>query len=467
MENVCKWCGDPHAAFRHSARAGRVTSSGTMLVIAIGRRTPHLVPTVLGRSGTRPVASVMTASNGVVSPLHRCDRPGQADCSRRVLQASLGRLPATAFLGVQPPFRRPNPRGAAAPCHLFCGLPGRTHGGHSRTGDPVYHPAGGRDADVGPGSHLGLCPTAILGQVEYRSMTLLSSSGCTQVARGCTGAATSLTAGDWAPSTRRGTVVARARYPRPGRAVPGGSEAWGLRMPSQAGRLVPDGDPAHRQRPARGAVRAERGTGGCRVAADSRFLTAEEPDRVIPVAGPAGPALHSPAGIHHVWAEPGEAPAFRFDVAPHALSARAAAQPHPAVRTHCDHHPGASRQRKPGCSAYPGEAVPRSAPSSRRPDTSACFLLVLMSVSLPDPRRRPLARLAGLTRGRRSDLGCLGRAGWTVVAGLPHSFGLIHTETWAGSRAWCTTPARSSRTESRSTVSFSRAANAATVDSAS
>ncbi len=58
-------------------------------------------------------------------------------------------------------------------------------------------------------------------------------------------------------------------------------------------------------------------------------------------------------------------------------------------------------------------------------------------------------------------------AGWTVVAGLPHSCGLIHTETWAGSRAWCTTPARSSRTESRSTVSFSRAANAATVDSAS
>jgi hypothetical protein len=105
--------------------------------------------------------------------------------------------------------------------------------------------------------------------------------------------------------------------------------------------------------------------------------------------------------------------------------------------------------------------------SSRRRDTSACFLLVLMSVSLPDPRRRPLARVAGLTRGRRSDLGCLGRAGWTVVAGLPQPGGLIHTEMWAGSRAWCTTPARSFRTESRSTVSFSRAANAATVDSAS
>jgi len=43
----------------------------------------------------------------------------------------------------------------------------------------------------------------------------------------------------------------------------------------------------------------------------------------------------------------------------------------------------------------------------------------------------------------------------------PQSRWLIHTETWAGSRAWCTTPARSSRTESRSTASFKRAANAA------
>ena len=64
-------------------------------------------------------------------------------------------------------------------------------------------------------------------------------------------------------------------------------------------------------------------------------------------------------------------------------------------------------------------------------------------------------------------LGWKGGASWTVVAGLPHSCCLIQTETWAGSRAWCTTPARSSRTESRSTVSFRRAANAATVDSAS
>src|SRR5207248_6686668 len=42
-----------------------------------------------------------------------------------------------------------------------------------------------------------------------------------------------------------------------------------------------------------------------------------------------------------------------------------------------------------------------------------------------------------------------------------------HTERWAGSRTLCTTLARSSRTESRSTVSFRVAANAVTVWSAS
>ena len=47
----------------------------------------------------------------------------------------------------------------------------------------------------------------------------------------------------------------------------------------------------------------------------------------------------------------------------------------------------------------------------------------------------------------------------------PRSF--IHTKTWAGSRAWSATVARSSRTERRSTVSFRRAAKAATIWSAS
>ena len=47
---------------RRGQRQGRqVTLSGTMLIVAIRRRTPHPVLTVLGRSGTRPVASVMMA----------------------------------------------------------------------------------------------------------------------------------------------------------------------------------------------------------------------------------------------------------------------------------------------------------------------------------------------------------------------------------------------------------------------
>jgi hypothetical protein len=44
---------------------------------------------------------------------------------------------------------------------------------------------------------------------------------------------------------------------------------------------------------------------------------------------------------------------------------------------------------------------------------------------------------------------------------------LIHTDTWAGSRAFCTTLAKSSRTASRSTASCRRAANAVSIRSAS
>jgi hypothetical protein len=47
--------------------------------------------------------------------------------------------------------------------------------------------------------------------------------------------------------------------------------------------------------------------------------------------------------------------------------------------------------------------------------------------------------------------------------GLPQVRRLTHTDMWAGSRACCTTAARSSRTESRSTASLSPAANAATI----
>jgi hypothetical protein len=78
----------------------------------------------------------------------------------------------------------------------------------------------------------------------------------------------------------------------------------------------------------------------------------------------------------------------------------------------------------------------------------------------PNSRRRPKWKLGGPLRQPfprlpwAVALGWKAGAGWTVVAGLPHSRGLIHTETWAGSRAWSTTLARSSRTESRSTVFF-------------
>ena len=51
--------------------------------------------------------------------------------------------------------------------------------------------------------------------------------------------------------------------------------------------------------------------------------------------------------------------------------------------------------------------------------------------------------------------------------GWSHSCRVVHTDTWAGSSAVCTTRARSSQTVSRSTASFRWAANAATVWSAS
>ena len=121
-----------------------------------------------------------------------------------------------------------------------------------------------------------------------------------------------------------------------------------LRDRSQAGRLERDGDPGHRQRPVRGAARAERGACGCRAGAGFGFPADGEPDRVIPVPGSAGPALPFPGRVRHVRVEPGQVPAFRFDVAPCALNARAADQPHPAVRTHRDHHLALHASASPG-----------------------------------------------------------------------------------------------------------------------
>ena len=75
--------------------------------------------------------------------------------------------------------------------------------------------------------------------------------------------------------------------------------------------------------------------------------------------------------------------------------------------------------------------------------------------------------LITLASSRQTDR-VLFRVGATVLSCLMlQRCWLIHTDTWAGSRAWSTTVARSSRTECRSTVSFRRAAKAATVWSAS
>ena len=62
--------------------------------------------------------------------------------------------------------------------------------------------------------------------------------------------------------------------------------------------------------------------------------------------------------------------------------------------------------------------------------------------------------------------GCSGDVSPAGPTGLRPGW-LVQTEIWAGSRAACTTPVRSSRTASRSTASLSRAANAATAWSAS
>ncbi len=75
-----------------------------------------------------------------------------------------------------------------------------------------------------------------------------------------------------------------------------------LRDRRQAGRLELDGDPVHRQRPVRGAARAERGAGACRVAACSGVPAAYNVTGSFPVTqgmlnagleAALGRALHS------------------------------------------------------------------------------------------------------------------------------------------------------------------------------
>ena len=64
-----------------------------------GLDTTREVPRELIEDCLRVAMQAPVGSNAVVSPLRRGDRPGQADCSGRVLQASLGRLPARACFG--------------------------------------------------------------------------------------------------------------------------------------------------------------------------------------------------------------------------------------------------------------------------------------------------------------------------------------------------------------------------------
>ena len=120
-----------------------------------------------------------------------------------------------------------------------------------------------------------------------------------------------------------------------------------LRDRSQAGRLGLDGDPVYGQRPVRGAARAEQGVGGCRVVAGFGFPAAEEPDRVIAVAGPAGPARYFPAGSPRPGrTRPGTGlPVPRCPMCPQRPRRRSATRrPRPAVGAHLR---SPSRRRTP------------------------------------------------------------------------------------------------------------------------
>ena len=151
------------------------------------------------------------------------------------------------------------------------------------------------------------------------------------------------------------------------------------------------------------------------------------------------------------------------------------------------------RRPRPGQGQRP--RVPPPPSPSRRPDeprrSRPWLCLVTMATTPPGPRpmtttapscSKPPAS-ANTTAALRDLVSCgqlcIGRGGSVrprrrrrdgggeAGPGRLQWCSLIHTETWAGSRAFATTLARSSRTASRSTASFRRAANAATVWSAS
>jgi hypothetical protein len=118
----------------------------------------------------------------------------------------------------------------------------------------------------------------------------------------------------------------------------------------------------------------------------------------------------------------------------------------------------ARRSWTPCCSPTPPNVPGADTPAGTATRSSSPDWSGIPRAQHPSPR----ASLRSSRRTRTRPDGGKGARG-----SQPHPGRLIHTDRWAGSRARLTALARSSRTESRSTVSCSRAANAATVLSAS
>ena len=137
----------------------------------------------------------------------------------------------------------------------------------------------------------------------------------------------------WAPPTGRGIAVGRSDSPVQVELFPEALTPGVLRDRGQAGKLVLEGDPAQGQRPGPGCRPG--GAGHRRVPRGSRLPVprgrrtgSRHPCCGTSRTGPAIPRSGQPRP-----GEPGQVPAFRFDVAPCALNARAADQPRPAVHT--------------------------------------------------------------------------------------------------------------------------------------
>ena len=120
----------------------------------------------------------------------------------------------------------------------------------------------------------------------------------------------------------------------------------------QAGRPGRDGDPGHRQRPVRGAARAEQGAGGCRAGAGSGVPAAGDPiassrcgtSRTGPCPSPArsttsgpDPAKYRPSAVgrERIWTDTASGklarPATRMGQLSRSSPPRRRARGHPAV----------------------------------------------------------------------------------------------------------------------------------------